>query len=73
MYTFVVKHTNGVLTHDKSRLVVLGNLDRREWGKSDCSLVVSIPMIRFLTALTVQNGCTLKQGGCKFAFTQAPS
>jgi len=71
MWTFVVEHTNGVPTHAKSRIVVLGNLDRHEWGKSIClSPVIFIPMIRFLTALAVQNGHTLKQGDCKFAFIQ---
>jgi hypothetical protein len=72
MCTFVVKHTNGVPTRAKSRIVVLGSLDQHEWGKSDCfSPVVSIPMIHFLTALAVHNGRTLKQGDCKFAFIQA--
>jgi hypothetical protein len=72
MRTFIVKHTNGIPTRAKSRIFVLGNLDCREWGKSNCfSPVVSIPMIHFLTALAVQNGRTLKQGDCKFAFIQA--
>jgi len=72
MCTFVVKHTNGVPTRAKSRIVVLGNLEQRPWTKADCfSPVISIPMIRFLTALAVQHGRTLKQADCKFTFIQA--
>jgi hypothetical protein len=60
---FTVKHTDSVPTRAQSRIVVLGNLDRHDWGKLDCfAPVVSIPMIRFLTALAVQHGRTLKQG-----------
>jgi len=33
--------------------------------------VILITMIRFLTALAVQNGRTLQQADCKFAFIQA--
>jgi hypothetical protein len=69
---FTVKHTNGVPTHAKSRIVVLGNLEQKSWSKSDCfSPVIYIPMIHLLTALAVQNGRTLKQADCKFAFIQA--
>jgi len=69
MCIFTVKHTNGIPTCAKSCIVVLGNLDQHIWSKSDCiSPVVSIPMIRLLTALAVQNNRTLKQGDCKFAF-----
>jgi hypothetical protein len=69
MCTFVVKHTNGIPTRAKSRIVVLGNLEQRSWTKADCfSPLISIPMIRFLTALAVQNGRPLQQADCKFAF-----
>jgi len=72
MCTFLVKHTNGVPTRAKSRIVVLGNLEQQSWTKADCfSLVISIPMIRFLTALAVQHGWTLKQADCKIGFIQA--
>jgi hypothetical protein len=72
MCTFTVKKTNGVPTCAKSRIVILGNFDPRQWTKSDCfSPVVSIPMVRLLTALAVHNKCTVKQGDCKFAFIQA--
>jgi hypothetical protein len=72
MCTFTVKKTNGVPTRAKSHIVVLRNLDNRAWTKSDCfSPVVSIPMVRFLTALAVHNKRSLKQGNCKFVFIQA--
>jgi hypothetical protein len=72
MCIFTVKQTNGVPTCAKSRIVVLGNLEQKTWSKSDrFSPVVSIPMIRLLTALAVQHGRTLKQADCKFAFIQA--
>jgi len=69
---FTVKKANDVPTRAKSRIVVLGNFDPRPWTKSDCfSPVVSIPMVRLITALAVHNRCTVKQGDCKFAFIQA--
>ncbi len=72
MCIFTVKRTNGVPVRAKSRIVVLGNLDPRPWTKSECfSPVVSLPMIRLLTALAVHNKRTLKQGDCKFAFILA--
>jgi hypothetical protein len=72
MCVFTVKHTYGIPTHAKSRIVVLGNLEQPHWNKSDYfSPVVSIPMIHLLTALAVHNGRTLKQSDCKFAFIQA--
>jgi hypothetical protein len=59
MCTFVVKHTNGVPTRAKSRIIVLGNLEQRTWTKADCfSPMIAIPMIHFLTALAVHNGRT---------------
>jgi hypothetical protein len=72
MYTFTIKRTNGVPTHAKSWIVVIGNFDPRPWIKTDCfSPVVSIPMVCLLTVLAVHNNCTSKQGNCKFAFIQA--
>jgi len=68
----LVKKTNGVPTRAKSQIVALDNFDPRPWSKSDCfSPVVSIPMVRLLTTLAVQNKRTVKQGDCKFAFIQA--
>jgi hypothetical protein len=67
-----VKQTNGVPTSAKSRIVALGNFDHHPWTKSNCfSPVVSIPVVCFLTALSVHNKRTLKQGDSKFAFIQA--
>jgi len=72
MCAFTVKHINGVPTHAKSHIVVLGNLVHCSWNKSECfSSVVSIPMIHLLTALAVHNGRTLKQADHKLAFIQA--
>lgn len=72
MCTFTIKRTNGIPTHAKRRIVVLGNFDPRPWSKSDCfSPVISIPMVRLLTAIAVHNKRTVKQGDCKFAFIQA--
>jgi hypothetical protein len=72
MCIFTIKKTNGIPTRVKSRIVVLGNHDHRQWSKADCfSPVVSIPMIRLFSALAVHNKRTLKQGDCKFAFIQA--
>jgi hypothetical protein len=71
MCNFTTKCTNGVPTHAKSWSVVLGKFDPRLWTKTDCfSPVISIPMVRLLTALAVYNKCTIKQGDCKFAFIQ---
>jgi hypothetical protein len=54
MCTFTIKRTNGIPTRAKSRIVVLRNFDPRPWSKLDCfSPVVSIPMVRLLTALAV--------------------
>jgi hypothetical protein len=72
MCTFTIKCINGIPTRTKSRIVILGNFDPRPWSKSDCfSPVVSIPMVRLLTAIAVHNKRTVKQGDCKFAFIQA--
>ena len=52
--------------------MVLGNKDPTEWSKADCfAPVVSLPVIRMLTALAVQHRRPLKQGDCKLAFVQA--
>ncbi len=72
MCTFTIKHTYGVPIHVKSHIVVLGNFELQPWTKNDCfSPVVSIPMVRLLTALAVHKKYTIKHGDCKFAFIQA--
>jgi hypothetical protein len=73
MCIFTVKKDSiGRPCRAKSRIVVLGNKDPREWTKADCfAPVVSLPVVRMLTALAVQHKRTLKQGDCKLAFVQA--
>jgi hypothetical protein len=68
----VKKDSRGLPIRAKSRIVVLGNKDPTMWTKADCyAPVVSLPMIRILTALAVSKKCTLKQGDCKNAFVQS--
>ncbi len=68
----IKKDSRGHPVRAKSRIVLLGNKDPTEWTKADCyAPVVSLPVVRLLTALAVKNKCTLKQGDCKNAFVQA--
>ena len=68
----VKKDSSGKPLRAKSRIVVLGNKDPTEWTKADCfAPVVSLPVVRMLTALAVQQKRTLKQADCKLAFIQA--
>ena len=68
----VKKDSHGRPHRAKNRIVVLGNKDPTEWSKADCfAPVVSLPVVRMLTALAVQHKRTLKQGDCKLAFIQA--
>jgi hypothetical protein len=68
----VKKDSHGRPHRAKSCIVVLGNKDPTEWSKADCfAPVVSLPVVRMLTALAVQHKRTLKQGDCKLAFIQA--
>jgi len=73
MCIFTVKKDSSGRPHRaKSRIVVLGNKDPTDWSKADCfAPVVSLPVVRMLTALAVQQKRTLKQGDCKLAFIQA--
>jgi hypothetical protein len=73
MCIFTIKRdSEGKPCRAKSRIVVLGNKDPREWTKADCfAPVVSLPTVRLLTALAVQHRSVLKQGDCKLAFVQA--
>jgi len=55
----------------KSRIVVLGNRETREWSKSDrFAPVLRFDSLRFLVSLAVQHRRGLKQGDCKNAFCQ---
>jgi hypothetical protein len=55
----------------KSRIVVLGNRETRDWSKSDrFAPVLRFDSLRFLVSLAVQHRRGLKQGDCKNAFCQ---
>ena len=55
----------------KSRIVVLGNPETREWSKRDqFALVLRFDSLHFLVSLAVQHHHGLKQGDCKNAFCQ---
>jgi hypothetical protein len=57
----VKKDSSGRPLRAKSRIVVLSNKDPTEWTKADCfAPVVSLPVVRMLTALAVQQKRTLK-------------
>jgi hypothetical protein len=55
----------------KSRIVVLGNRESREWSKSgQFALVLRFDSLRYLFSLAVQHCRGLKQSNCKDAFCQ---
>jgi hypothetical protein len=55
----------------KSRIVVLGNLEEREWTRPECyAPVLRQDSLRLLASLAVQKRRVLKQGDCKNAFCQ---
>ena len=55
----------------KSRIVVLGNLEEREWTRPECyAPVLRQDSLRLLVSLAVQKRRVLKQGDCKNAFCQ---
>ena len=55
----------------KSRIVVLGNRESRDWSKSDrFAPVLRFDSLRFLASLSTQHCRPLKQGDCKNAFCQ---
>ena len=55
----------------KSRIVILGNQEDRDWLKSDCfAPILHFDSLKFLVSLAVQHCCGLKQGDCKNAFCQ---
>ena len=56
----------------KSRIVVLGNHEDRDWSKSDrFAPVLRSDSLRFLVSLAVEQRRALKQGDCKNAFCQS--
>ena len=53
----------------KSRIVVLGNLERRIWSREDrYAPVLSGSASRLLLSMAIEDGRRLKQGDCKNAF-----
>ena len=53
----------------KSRIVALGNLERKIWSREDCyAPVLSGPASRLLLSMAIEDGRRLKQGDCKNAF-----
>jgi hypothetical protein len=55
----------------KSRIVVLGNRECRDWSKSNwLAPVLCFDSLHFLVSLAVQHRRGLKQGDCKNAFCQ---
>ena len=56
---------------DKSRIVVLDNLDSRIWTTAECyAPVLRQDLLPLLTSIAVENHDVLKQGDCKNAFCQ---
>ena len=56
----------------KSRIVVLGNLEHRDWQKSEkYAPVLQYSSLRLLTSMAVEKSRTLKQGDVKNAFCNA--
>lgn len=65
----IKKDENLMPLRAKSRIVVLGNRESREWSKSDrFAPVLRFDSLRFLVSLAVQHKRGLKQGDCKNAF-----
>ena len=55
----------------KSRIVVLGNREDRDWSKSEhFAPVLRFDSLQFLVSLAVQRPHGLKQGDCKNTFCQ---
>ena len=54
-----------MLLQAKSRIVVLGNREERDWSKSDCfAPVLCFNSLHFLVSLAVQHWRSFKQGDC---------
>ena len=67
----IKKDENLMPLRAKSRIVVLGNREGREWSKSDrFAPVLRFDSLRYLVSLAVQHRRGLKQGDCKNAFCQ---
>ena len=67
----VKKDKDGNPVRAKSRIVVLGNLERRIWDKADrYAPVITAASNRLLMSMAVNDGRIMKQGDCKNAFCQ---
>lgn len=65
----VKKDKEGKPVRAKSRIVVLGNLEKKIMGKSEkYAPVINSATCRLLVSMAVENGRVLKQGVCKNAF-----
>ena len=70
MHVFTVKpNMKGNSTWAKSRIVALGNLQKRIWSREDrYTPVLSTSAAQLLMSMAVGNGGRLKQGNCKNEF-----
>ncbi len=67
----IKKDENLMPLRAKSRIVVLGNREGRDWSKCDCfAPVLRFDSLRFLVSLAAQHRRGLKQGDCKNVFCQ---
>ena len=70
MNLFTIKpDMKGNPTRAKSRIVALGNLEKRIWSREDrYAPVLSATAAQLLTSMAVEDGRRLKQGDCKTRF-----
>lgn len=69
MCVLTIKYKDGYPHRAKSRIVVLGNREQRQWSKTDrYSPTLSQTQLRSLVALAIQNQYVFKQGDIKNAF-----
>lgn len=70
MCLLTIKYKDGYPHRVKSRIVVLGNREQRQWTKSQrYSPTLTQTQLRCLVALTIQNKCVLRQGDIKMHST----
>ena len=70
MNLFMIKNDKeGNPVRAKSRIVALGNLEKRIWSRGDrYASVLSSTASQLLLSMAVSDGCKLKQGDYKYAF-----
>ena len=65
------KDENPLTLCAKSRIVILGNHEDHLWSKSDrFAPVLHQDSLCFITSLTVEKHCALRQGDCKNTYCQ---